>query len=195
MQTCIWPSWGHCHSLSLVSVKSRLVLQFLLFWYRLTRVVPDKGSLNGCVCVCIYIYCLKAKSLIWERTKAGCGAVVECRSWRVQWRERWMQWAVCEWREWDNSKSSVSVCRRTRHAVQRWCLQSPTTAPGSTDYYYYYYCCYPLIIFMFSPGCLVSLYLETSCGSPEKHASWSDSHWQQSPTRQSIEMHRRCQRT
>ena len=37
----------HCHSLSLASVKSRLVLPF---WYRLTRVVPDKGPLNGCVC-------------------------------------------------------------------------------------------------------------------------------------------------
>ena len=48
MQTCIWPSWCHCHSLSLASVKSRLVLPF---WYRLTRVVPEKGPLNGCVCV------------------------------------------------------------------------------------------------------------------------------------------------
>ena len=48
MQTCIWPSWCHCHSLSLASVKSRLVLPF---WYRLTRVVPDKRPLNGCVCV------------------------------------------------------------------------------------------------------------------------------------------------
>ena len=47
MQTCIRPSWCHCHSLSLASVKSRLVLPF---WYRLTRVVPDKGPLNGCVC-------------------------------------------------------------------------------------------------------------------------------------------------
>jgi len=36
------------HSLSLASVKSTLVL---LFWYRLTRVVPEKGLLNGCVCV------------------------------------------------------------------------------------------------------------------------------------------------
>ena len=45
MQTCIWPSWCHCHSLSLAPVKSRLVLPF---WYRLTRVVPDKGPLNGC---------------------------------------------------------------------------------------------------------------------------------------------------
>ena len=48
VQTCIWPSWCHCHSLSLASVKSRLVLPFR---YWLTRVDPDKGPLNGCVCV------------------------------------------------------------------------------------------------------------------------------------------------
>jgi len=46
----MWPSLGHCHLLSLASVKSRLVLPFC---YRLTRVVPDKGPLNGCVCVCV----------------------------------------------------------------------------------------------------------------------------------------------
>ena len=28
VQTCIWPSWCHCHSLSLASVKSRLVVPF-----------------------------------------------------------------------------------------------------------------------------------------------------------------------
>ena len=50
VQTCIWPSWCHCHSLSLASVKSRLILPF---WYRPTWVVPDKGPLNGCVCVCV----------------------------------------------------------------------------------------------------------------------------------------------
>jgi len=50
VQTCIRPSWCHCHWLSLASVKSRLVLPF---WYWLTRVVPDKGPLNGCVCVCV----------------------------------------------------------------------------------------------------------------------------------------------
>ena len=48
VQTCIWPSWCHCHSLSLASVKSRLVLPF---WYWLTRVVLEKGPFNGCVCV------------------------------------------------------------------------------------------------------------------------------------------------
>jgi len=56
VQTCIWPSWCYCHSLSLASVKSRLVLPF---WYRLTRVVPEKGPLN--VCVYIYIHCESKK--------------------------------------------------------------------------------------------------------------------------------------
>ena len=52
VQTCIWPSWCHCHSLSLASVKSRL---FLPFWYWLTWVVPDKGPLNVCACVCVLL--------------------------------------------------------------------------------------------------------------------------------------------
>jgi len=50
VQTCLRPSWCHCHSLSLASVKSRLVLPF---WYRLTWVVLEKGPLNGCVCMCV----------------------------------------------------------------------------------------------------------------------------------------------
>ena len=48
VQTCMWPSGCQCYSLSLASVKSSLVLPF---WYRPTRVVPDKGPLNGYVCV------------------------------------------------------------------------------------------------------------------------------------------------
>ena len=35
--------------LPLASVKSRLILPF---WYRLIRVVLDKGPLNVCVCLC-----------------------------------------------------------------------------------------------------------------------------------------------
>ena len=49
VQTCIWPRWCHCHSLSLAPVKSRLVLPF---WYRLTWVVPEKGPLNVCSYTC-----------------------------------------------------------------------------------------------------------------------------------------------
>jgi len=56
VQTCIWPSWRHCHSLSLASVKSRLVL---LFWYWLTRVVPGKDPLNVCS-VCLLSQSLRA---------------------------------------------------------------------------------------------------------------------------------------
>ena len=48
VRTCIWPGWCHCHSLSLASVKSGLVSPF---WCLLTRVVPDKGPLNVCVCL------------------------------------------------------------------------------------------------------------------------------------------------
>ena len=47
VQTCIWLSWYHCHSLSLAPVKSRLVLPF---WYRLTQIVLEKRPINGCCC-------------------------------------------------------------------------------------------------------------------------------------------------
>jgi len=35
-----------------VSCFSKIQIGFLPFWYQLTRVVLDKGPLNGCVCVC-----------------------------------------------------------------------------------------------------------------------------------------------
>jgi len=35
-----------------VSCFSNIQIGFT-FWYRLTRVVPEKGLLNGCVCVCV----------------------------------------------------------------------------------------------------------------------------------------------
>jgi len=54
MQTSYGPANATAtHSLSLASVKSRLVLSS---WYRLTRVVPEKGPLNVCVCVCVLAY-------------------------------------------------------------------------------------------------------------------------------------------
>jgi len=47
VQTCIWPSWCQCHSLSLASVKSRLVFPF---WYWLIRGSPGQRAINR-VCV------------------------------------------------------------------------------------------------------------------------------------------------
>ena len=47
----------------------------LPFWYRLTRVVLDKGPLNGCVCVCA---CVPV-----QRGDRAC-----CRGWGWVWRGR-----------------------------------------------------------------------------------------------------------
>ena len=83
VQTCIWPSWCHCHSLSLASVKSRLVLPF---WYRLTWVVPEEGPLNGCVwwvCVCFAVliatYLVICPLVGWIRC-ASCCTVFVCEA-------------------------------------------------------------------------------------------------------------------
>jgi len=66
VQTCIWPSWCHCHSLSIASVKSRLVLPF---WYRLTQLVLDKGPLNRCVCVCVCVLLVLTSAMSEEDAK------------------------------------------------------------------------------------------------------------------------------
>jgi len=71
VQTCIWLSWCHWHSLSLVSVKSRLVLPF---WYWLTRVVLDKGPLNGCVCMCVLFKQLYSDIIYWHHLVSGPGS-------------------------------------------------------------------------------------------------------------------------
>ena len=65
LQTCIWPSWCHCLSLSLASVKSRLVY----LWYRLTRVVLDKLPLSGCVCAVNTAYLCTVCHKNWEFSK------------------------------------------------------------------------------------------------------------------------------
>ena len=71
MQTCIWPSWCHCHSLSLASVKSGLVLPF---WYRLTWVVPEKGRQKG---VCL-LYVVRCDVIISTVLCSGCGCWTWC---------------------------------------------------------------------------------------------------------------------
>ena len=108
VQTCIWPSWCHCHSLSLASVKSRLVQPF---WYRLTWVVLEKGPLNGCVCVCVIVCCLSEIMLLgWDGNHLVPGQ--EClkeqsellfyrhqktlRSLHiVLWQCQWLCWKIC----------------------------------------------------------------------------------------------------
>ena len=62
VQTCIWPSWCHCHSLSLASVKSRLVLPF---WYRLTQ----KRAVKRVFFVCFIQTILHSNRLIQSSLK------------------------------------------------------------------------------------------------------------------------------
>ena len=78
---------ANCHSLSLASVKSRLVLPF---WYRLTRVVPEKGPLNGCVCVCVCVcFCCVRFTLFHTKPRDWLGETSPkgptlCRGWDVK---------------------------------------------------------------------------------------------------------------
>jgi len=99
VQTCKWPSWCHCHSLSLASVKSRLVLPF---WYWLIQVVPDKGPLNGCVSNCC-CYCASEACM---RVPLMC----RCVCWRARRR---------------TSSCVVSVLRRSALSAKRsWTVPS-----------------------------------------------------------------------
>jgi len=50
--------------------QSRLVLPF---WYRLTRVVPDKGPLKGCVCVCVCKEDVVSENLLHKNQKLSFG--------------------------------------------------------------------------------------------------------------------------
>ena len=71
VQTCIWPSWCHCHSLSLASVKSRLVFTFLVPAHlgspgqRAIKWVWVCVCVCACVCVCVtsYIYAFSRQNL------------------------------------------------------------------------------------------------------------------------------------
>ena len=50
------------------------------FWYRPTRVVPDKRPLNGCVCVCV---CVRACACVCVRVRVrvrarACACVCVC---------------------------------------------------------------------------------------------------------------------
>jgi len=98
VQTCICPSWCHCHSLSLASVKSRLVLPL---WYRPTRVVPNKGPLNGCVCVCVCV-CASVRA---------CMLVFVCVCVCVFHVTFTFSWAKCSWFLLMTNCSVVGACQ------------------------------------------------------------------------------------
>ena len=69
VQNCILPGWWHCHSLSLASVKSRLVLPFLIPAH------PGSPGQRAVKRVCVY-RC--SEKVFW----LSCSSVCSC--WRVQ---------------------------------------------------------------------------------------------------------------
>jgi len=122
VQICIWPSWYHCHSLSLASVKSRSVLPF---WYRLTWVVPDKGPLNVCVCVCYRIaspHKAEQFSGLLPKDADNNPAVVLLPSWCEQ---EWCKVSV-RWSRWTPSHTLWQRAERLQelslpfHICQQW---------------------------------------------------------------------------
>ena len=86
VQTCIWPNWCHCHSLSLASAISRLVLSF---WYRVTRVVREKGRWTGVCSITANYYRIRNRSINWWIDLS-----VD-RS--IDWRINWLSWSACRW--------------------------------------------------------------------------------------------------
>ena len=56
VQTCICPSWYHYHSLSLASVKSRLIFSFLVLAHPGNHGKRAVKCVCVCVCVCVTIF-------------------------------------------------------------------------------------------------------------------------------------------
>jgi len=76
VQTCIWPSWCHFHSLSLASIKSRLILPFS---YRLTWIVPEKGPLNWCIFVSFVVVNIRVEEVTLNDVRSIIGRRGKCR--------------------------------------------------------------------------------------------------------------------
>ena len=79
MQTCIWPSWCQCHSLSLVSVKFRVVFTFM---------VPAHPGSPGqravkCVCACVCACVRACVVLCFFSTKPRDWLGQSCPKWPV----------------------------------------------------------------------------------------------------------------
>ena len=109
--------YGHCHSLFLASVKSRLV-------------VPEKGPLNGCVCVCVCVCVIVAaimpiRGLIRAylsrrytiRRLSACRCLVVWKSVRRLRRSRWASCCRASSTSWRRLDASTT---RSRPGRARW---------------------------------------------------------------------------
>ena len=63
----------------------------LPFWYRLTRVVPEKGPLNECVCVCFIVETLHPSCIPYS-IYSELGLIVERRRFQPLWSAFGAHW-------------------------------------------------------------------------------------------------------
>ena len=139
VQTCIRPRWCHCHSRSLASVKSRLVLPF---WYWLTGVVPGKGPLNVSVCVfntgnkCVRLcsaFSLRRFVVKWSRRPASCRLcrlpATKTMTTVTSWKQ-WNRWSANE-RNW---KPKYRWLRCFQFQLEFYCRLLPASATAPSIY-------------------------------------------------------------
>jgi len=125
------PSWCHCHSLSVASVKSRLVLPF---WYRPTRVVLEKGPLNGCVCVCVHLNFVFKFVIFWMFVLCAFSAMTllvrrqemhpACKKLSggvLAWLSLWSEVRTCTWTSWCHCHSLSVASVQSRLVLPFWC--------------------------------------------------------------------------
>jgi len=97
-----------------VSCFTKIQRLVLPFWYRLTRVVPDRGPLNRCVCVCVSGRLSLQRTIVdsWlteelsEEKSNILIAVFTITQWNVQgcWdRNTFKPWSVTQMMLWQNS--------------------------------------------------------------------------------------------
>ena len=104
VQTCMWPSWYHCHSLSLASVKSRLVFTFLVPAHPGS---PGKRVVKWvCVCCCAEGHttqCCEAVTCswwhTWQRSYQLSAGLVHCCSNANRYKTATVAAAVICWRQ------------------------------------------------------------------------------------------------
>ena len=119
VQACVWPSWCRWILLRQEIASDRLVL---LFWYRPTRVVPDKGpnqptnSVKALKCV----RDVKANSHLHARRQQNCLVCVASAS------AVWIGFPTTQdcrrqkiWEVWTRSEQSSNSHRHTRHDTDR----------------------------------------------------------------------------
>jgi len=143
--------------LSLASVKSRLVIPF---WYRLTRVILDKGPLNRCVCVCLCVcVCVYTKYSCPELLKSSYTCLsYSYKCWGSFFETQCKMFiSVCAVRCRCMTESAVKtfVCfdSLTLRTSLTWCLRWKKSSSAWS-----LYLCFNLLLALYYMACCVALY-------------------------------------